>query len=728
MNWKDTLANNPNDYECIANSLKELLSLASLQPSDNYYLDLAYSLLTQEKSADITLDSELEGSHSVFLFTEDLCKILKQESIHQEKLLRYHEAFFIRQSIRSQLPQDFENLVQIFYLSLHLKFIKKDTIQELNLEEAIKLGFIGKPDKESDLLLLQLVQNVFSSPLSNENKYEFIVFCLAYAFNKEEYVDLAICFVRMLEKDTAIDLLELCLQSCPNHLSAFTTYNQLLIFYNLHDIAIKDVEKFLLKNQGNLINEIVGTGLLSTSLLNSGGEWQDAEIYFNRHISLILEIVDQKCFDIPRNPLSHILLSGFSTTYFRDSPRLNRTIQNQVSQFFQDNIRNQKLSSYLTFQEHQLTRVQSKKSKLKIGLLSTCLRTHSVGWLARFLVEYINREKFELYGYFVDYQRGTNFLENWYVSKMDKVFRSGCEYWGDNFLVAEEIDRDQIDILIDLESLTNGLCCEIIALKPAPIQVTWLGWDAPGIPAIDYFIADPYVLPDNAQEYYNEKIWRLPQTYLAVDGFESTVATITREDFDIPSDSVVYFSAQVSKKRHPEIVQLQMRILKQVPNSYFLIKGLGNQSAIQSFFYEMADLEQINSDRLKFIPFTNNENEHRANLSIADVVLDTYPYNGATTTMEVLWMGIPLVTRVGEQFVARNSYAMMMNAGISEGIAWTPEEYVQWGVRFGTEPDLRRDVAWKLRQSRKTSPLWNTRQFAREFEAALKEMWEIHNG
>jgi predicted O-linked N-acetylglucosamine transferase (SPINDLY family) len=728
MNWKDTLANNPNDYECLANSLKELIGLASLQPSDSYYLDSAYSLLTQEKSSNTILDSELGGSHSVGLFTEDLCKVLKQESIRLEEFLRYHEAFFIRQSIRSQLPHDFENLVQIFYLSLHLKFIKVDTIQELNLKEVIKLSFIENPDISRDLLLLQLLQNVCSSPLTNENKYEFVIFCFPYAFNKEVYIDLIISCVGMFERDVSIELLELCLQSCPNHLSAFTTYNQILIVNNLHDIAIQDAEKFLLKNQGNLINEIVATGLLSISLLSSGGEWQDAEIHFNRHISLILQVVDQKCFNIPRNPLSHIILSSFFTAYFRDSPRLNRTIQNRVSQFFQDNVRNQKLSSYLTFKEHQLTRVQSKKTKLKIGLLSSCLRTHSVGWLARFLVDYINREEFELYGYFVEYQGGANFLENWYVSKMDKVFRSNCEYWGDSFLVAEEIDRDQIDILIDLESLTNGLCCEIIALKPAPIQVTWLGWDAPGIPAIDYFIADPYVLPDNAQEYYSEKIWRLPQTYLAVDGFESTVATITREDYDIPSDSVVYFSAQVSKKRHPELVKLQMRILKQVPNSYFIIKGLGNQAAIQSFFYEMADLEQINSDRLKFIPFTKNENEHRANLSIADVVLDTYPYNGATTTMEVLWMGIPIVTRVGEQFVARNSYTMMTNAGISEGIAWTPEEYVQWGVRFGTEPDLRRDVAWKLRQSRKTSPLWNTRQFAREFETALKEMWEIHNG
>jgi len=113
-------------------------------------------------------------------------------------------------------------------------------------------------------------------------------------------------------------------------------------------------------------------------------------------------------------------------------------------------------------------------------------------------------------------------------------------------------------------------------------------------------------------------------------------------------------------------------------------------------------------------------------MAIADVVLDTYPYNGATTTMETLWMGIPMVTRVGQQFVARNSYTMMMNVGVTEGIAWSAEEYVDWGIRLGTDPDLRQEVSWKLRESRKTSPLWNGRQFAKEMEKAYTEMWDLY--
>ena len=304
----------------------------------------------------------------------------------------------------------------------------------------------------------------------------------------------------------------------------------------------------------------------------------------------------------------------------------------------------------------------------------------------------------------------------------DKSYKLGH----DAIAIAKQIEEDEIDILVDLDSITLDISCEVMALKPAPVQVTWLGLDASGIPAIDYFIADPYVLPENAQEYYSEKIWRLPNTYIAVDSFEVLFPTIHRSQFNIPTDAIVYLSSQTGYKRHPDNIRLQMQIIKSVPNSYLLIKGIADQEGIKSFFTEIALSEGISSDRLIFLSMVDTEAEHRANLDIADVILDTYPYNGATTTMEALWMSIPLVTRVGEQFAARNSYTMMMNAGVTEGIAWTDAEYIEWGIKFGTDENLRKQVFWKLKESRKTSPLWNANQFTREMESAYSEMWEIY--
>jgi predicted O-linked N-acetylglucosamine transferase (SPINDLY family) len=288
------------------------------------------------------------------------------------------------------------------------------------------------------------------------------------------------------------------------------------------------------------------------------------------------------------------------------------------------------------------------------------------------------------------------------------------------------IREDEIDILVDLDSITLDQTCTIMALKPAPIQVTWLGYDASGLPSIDYFIADPYVLPDNAQVYYSEKIWRLPQTYVAVDGFEVGIPTLRRSDLNIPDDAVIFWSSQVGLKRNPSTVHLQMQILRELSNSYFLVKGIGDQNTLQDFFSRIAEEEGVSSERLRFLPMMPDEYTHRANLQLADVVLDTYPYNGATTTLEALWAGVPLVTLVGQQFSARNSYTFLMNVGVTEGIAWNAEEYIEWGIRFGRDAHLRQQVSWKLMQSRNTSPLWNAKQFTQEMENAYRGMWASH--
>jgi len=351
--------------------------------------------------------------------------------------------------------------------------------------------------------------------------------------------------------------------------------------------------------------------------------------------------------------------------------------------------------------------------------LSGALRKNSVGWLARWLFEHHNRDQFQIYTYLIGAKRREDSLQDWYIQQSDQAYPLG----NDVFEIAETIAENQIDILIDLDSITSNTSCGILSLKPAPIQVTWLGWDASGLPTIDYFIADPYVLPTEADDYYHEKIWRLPQTYLAVDGFEIGIPTLRRDQLNIPTDAVVYLSAQTGFKRHRDTARLQMKIIKQTPNSYFLIKGLGDIDAVKTLFTQLAAEEGVEPSRLRFLPLDASEEIHRANLAIADIILDTYPYNGATTTLETLWMGIPLVTRVGQQFAARNSYTMMMNVGVTEGIAWTDEEYIEWGIRLGTDSALRQEISWRLRQSRQTSPLWNAQQFTREMENAYQQMW-----
>lgn len=467
-------------------------------------------------------------------------------------------------------------------------------------------------------------------------------------------------------------------------------------------------------------NQAIAYHLMIKILLESGGNWEKARQLYQEYQKL-LEAIAKKDVAIESSFTLELMATLGFQAYFCDCPQQMHQFNNEFARFYYEKVRAYFPDLSLE-RKSKLNIPENRDKNLKIGYLSSGFNRHSVGWLVRWIFKYHNREKYQIFAYnlgsknddlkyfFEDIQQSpSNFID---------VFNWGARE------IAELIARDEIDILVDLDSITHRLTSQVLALQPAPIQITWLGCDASGLPAIDYFIADPYVLPETASDYYAQKIWRLPKVYVAVDGFEVGIPTIRRDSLEIPNDAVVYFSSQTGYKRNPENARLQLRIIKQVKNSYFLIKNLGDEALTRRFFEQLADEEDVDSSRLRFLPQVSLEEIHRANLGIADVVLDTYPYNGATNTLETLWMGIPLVTRVGEQFAARNSYTMMVNAGITEGIAWSDEAYVEWGIKLGQNSRLRQEISWKLLQGRQTEPLWNTKQFTREMENAYEQMWQ----
>jgi predicted O-linked N-acetylglucosamine transferase (SPINDLY family) len=450
----------------------------------------------------------------------------------------------------------------------------------------------------------------------------------------------------------------------------------------------------------------------------ASGDWQDGIAKINRHWQSLEHVIQDFPCDLNKEQILHLMTSSVFLAYAEDNPRKYRSVQNRIAEIYQNNVN--AIASYHHFAPTvNDVNIPKQQGVLRIGYLASTLKAHSVGWLTRWLFKYHDRESFQVFNYCVNQNPNDGFNHQWFRDKVDisYYFQNSPEQ------IAAQIKADNIDILIDLDSLTLDISCFVMACKPAPIQITWLGWDASGSPSIDYFIADPYVLPDDAQDYYQEKIWRLPHTYLGVEGFEVGIPTLRREDLNIPADAVVYFSSQIGYKRHPDCIRAQMEIIKAVPNSYFLIKGKSDAATIQDFFGKLATEVGISMDRIRFLPQAADEFTHRANLAIADVVLDTFPYNGATTTLETLWMGIPMVTQVGQQFAARNSYTFMLNAGIEEGIAWSQAEYIEWGVRLGLDRDLRDTIQGKLRSGRTSAPVWNAKQFTLDLEQAYRDMW-----
>jgi len=691
-----------------------------------WHLGLLYLLQGQEEEAQTTwlLGMSQADLEDIDQWTVELVEILEAEAKRRQEQADYQVAWAICQHIRELNPSDINNLLQLIELSIQLETLTGEDLNSLEVIELLQSEPKVEPNAD---LLLQVLRGLFKFLPFAPQILEFAEACLPHAGSRfQEFIDVmmlaAVKIAYIMKRPAiAIQLAKLCLRlraENPEVLRQLSAFYQNSREYDLGIATAKQCYSLV----ETLPEKVFASFLVLRSLMSAGGYWQEALAVSQEQQSLLLSLIEEQPMSLDLVTVERLFISTYFLPYFQDFPKHNRYIQNQVVQLCQANI---EISA-----KEQLERYQQRKQlvqggdtptrPLKIGYLSHCMKRHSVGWLARWVFQYHNRERFEIHGYFIGYSsKVKDSLQEWYLDHVDQAHT----FEANPLEIAEQIYQDEIDILVDLDSITLDIACELLPLKPAPVQVSWLGWDASGMPAIDYFIADSYVLPDEAQDYYTEKIWRLPQTYIAVDGFEIGVPTLRRDELDIPNDAVVYFSAQRGYKRHADTVHLQMRIIKEVPNSYFLIKGLADEESITLFFNQIAEEEGVDCDRLRFLPTVPSEAVHRANLGIADVVLDTYPYNGATTTLEVLWMGIPLVTRVGQQFAARNSYTMMMNAGLTEGIAWTDEEYVEWGIRLGKDAELRQQISWKLRQSRQTAPLWNAKQFTRDMEDAYEQMW-----
>ncbi len=715
-----------NNYAEAAKLYEQAIEVQPEIKSHYWYLGLVLLLQGQEAEAQTTwLFAMADGeAEQIEEWTQELIHILETEAERQRlELEDYAVAWAIRQHIRELNPTDINNLLHLTGLSMCL--------QTYTGEEPIELGLIELLKEESATvdsdLLLQVIKSVLDCAPLLTSSLDLTEASLAYIQDTYRFINqLLIPFIYKVahsakQPGLAAKYADFGLHLAPEQPELLCFSASAYQDSNQFDKGLEAAKLYFSVAQ-NLAEKVFALHLIIRGLMSAGGYWKEFSKATEQHKVLLQLLLEEQPTDLSEVPTIRLFNTLFFFPYFEDNPQENTRLRSQVSNLVQLNIENYAKEQVERYRHRQTTRLSqaSVERRLKIGYISHCFRTHSVGWLARWLFQYHNKEKFEIYGYFICYDHyNYNQVQDWYVNNIENVRKldfSGLE-------AAEKIDEDEIDILIDLDSLTLTTTSEVMALKPAPVQATWLGWDASEIPTIDYYIADPYVLPEDAQDYYSEKIWRLPHTYLAVDGFEVGLPNVRRDQLDIPSDAIIYFTAQRGYKYNPHTAQLQLKILKAVPNSYFIIKGVADQTSLKTFYAEIAESVGVDCDRLKLLPLSPTEAIHRANLAIADVVLDTYPYNGATTTMETLWMGIPMVTRVGQQFSARNSYTMMLNAGITEGIAWTDEEYVDWGIKLGTDENLRSQIAWKLRQNRKTAPLWNGKQFTREMEKAYEQMW-----
>ena len=375
-------------------------------------------------------------------------------------------------------------------------------------------------------------------------------------------------------------------------------------------------------------------------------------------------------------------------------------------------------------------RVNGGGRQLRIGFISKHFRRHAVGWCGADIIRDLSLITPHIFMYV------TGQME---ADAQTKIFEGAAEKfyvpnkypldgeWADAGEVREQILQDELDILVDLDSVTVPVHAQILYCQPAPVCVSWLGWEPPFISGSNYFVCDWHTLPAGTEQHYTEQLVRMPDSFMAVSGFESAPleGESTRRALRISSDQVVYMSVSPGRKLNPDLVKAQVEILKHVPSSLLLHRGKADLEVVQSMYKEECARQGVGLHRLKFMGYVEPPEKHRSRYLLGDVLLDSYPCNGGTLTLEALWFNLPVVTRRGEQFYSRVAYSFLKSLGIEAGVAGSWEEYVEWGVKFGKDADLRhavREQLLKSKQPQYLAPVWNPKKFAGDMYGVFEEL------
>jgi predicted O-linked N-acetylglucosamine transferase (SPINDLY family) len=362
----------------------------------------------------------------------------------------------------------------------------------------------------------------------------------------------------------------------------------------------------------------------------------------------------------------------------------------------------------------------SKHNKIRIGYFSADFGEHPVAYLTTKLFELHDRDKFETIAFSFGQPRKDDFK-----SRIEKAFDEFIDVSQKTDEEIELIAREmEIDIAIDLGGYTAGCRMEIFAKKVAPIQVNYLGFPGTmGADFIDYIIADKTVIPQDKQCYYAEKVVYLPETFMVNDSsYKPSEKIYSREQFGLPKNVFVYACFNASFKITPTTFAGWMRILARVDSSVLWIASM-NEVAMKNLKMQ-ASKYGISSDRIIFASKMPLVDDHLNRIRLADLFLDTFPYNAHTTANDALRVGLPVLTLIGESFASRVAASLLNALELPELITTNQEAYESLAVELAIDACRHRDIKSKLLQNLPSSLLLNTTRFTQNLERAYQEMYQ----
>ncbi len=359
------------------------------------------------------------------------------------------------------------------------------------------------------------------------------------------------------------------------------------------------------------------------------------------------------------------------------------------------------------------------KDRLVIGYLSKDFSDHPVGEQALALFARHHREKFEVCAYSYGRDKGGS-VRNTIAAECDRfVDIRGMS----DVEAARRIYADGVDILVDLNGHTSHNRMAICALRPAPVQISYLGY--PGTTGADFFqyiLADSLVAPEEQAGCFSEKLIHLPHSYLMGTAPEIAAKTLSKADFGLSEEQVAFCSFNQSYKIDPRTFAVWTELLQKVPGSVLWL--MRRVPAAEANLKAQAQQQGVDPARLVFMDRLPEKAEHMARLQVADIALDTRIYNGHVTTADAIWAGVPVITVQGSHFASRVAASILHAAGLPELVTHDLRQYRDLALRLATDPAELSLIRDKINRARQTEPFFDATAFVGHVETAFEKAWE----
>lgn len=473
---------------------------------------------------------------------------------------------------------------------------------------------------------------------------------------------------------------------CPNSVEGLNVISNALRDQDNIQVAIDGYRRII------IIKPDYREGLCNYGVaLRDIGDLKGSEKYYRRAISIFPDFIEARS-----NLLFLISSQGHAADYIKEAGQFGKLVSKKRS--------------------HRYTSWRSPSFPMRVGLVSGDFRNHPVGYFIEGLCQSIDPQQIEFIAF--PTRVGSDDL----TDRLRSTIKAWHPIHGlSDEQAAQQIYQNDVQVLIDLSGHTAHHRLSVFAYKPAPVQCTWLGyWASTGVDEIDFILGDRFLTPYADQGHFSERIYQFPHARFTFTPPDPPVEV--KQSTRLIRGAITYGCFNNLNKITDSVIQCWAEILKRVPCSLILIKSSGlSDLGLKKSLLERLEFYGIPRTRVTLEGPSPRESYLLAYNEI-DIMLDTFPYTGGTTTCEALWMGVPVLTKSGNCLISRQGESILANAGLHDWVAKDQDEYVLKTVKFSSDKDFLLKLKHGLRANVLSCPIFDSNKFARSFEGMIHDI------